>query len=79
MAKAVDRLHLVADHEEVVAREGLQQGMLAVVDVLDLVDHEQIEALRPAGANLRMLRKQRQRAQLQVVEVQRRAPDLQRP
>ena len=48
--EAVDRLGLVADREQVVALERLEHVELQPVRVLELVDHDQREALGPAGA-----------------------------
>ena len=50
VAEAVDRLELVADREQVVALEHLEHVELEPVRVLELVDHDQPEALGPALA-----------------------------
>src|SRR5204862_2662052 len=63
VAKAVDRLQLVADGEEVVALERAQDRQLARIGVLELVHHQQLEAARPQGAYLLALAQQLQRAQ----------------
>ena len=70
MAEAVDRLRLVADGEEVAALERLEHVELQPVRVLELVDHDQGEALRPALA-LRRVGEQVTDPQLEVVEVDR--------
>src|SRR6185437_7640266 len=72
VAEAVDRLELVADREQVVALERLEDLQLDAVGVLELVDHQQLEALGPplphgAGG------KQVADAQLEVLEVDGRA------
>jgi hypothetical protein len=67
----VDRLELVADREEVVAFERLQQVQLEAVGVLELVDHQQREALAPAAA-LGLVGEQVAHAELEVLEVDRR-------
>ena len=69
--EAVDRLELVADREQVVALERPQDAELDRVRVLELVDHDQLEALRPALAGRRVV-EQVAGAQLEVVEVDRR-------
>ena len=71
MAEAVDRLRLVADREQVVALQRLEHVELQPVRVLELVDHDQREALGPAGA-LGGIREQVADAQLEIVEVDRR-------
>ena len=71
VTEAVDRLELVADREQVVALERPQDPELDRVRVLELVDHDQLEALRPALPRLRV-GQQALRAQLEVVEVDRR-------
>ena len=45
--EAVDRLELVPDGEQVLALERAQDLELAAVGVLELVHHQQLEALRP--------------------------------
>ncbi len=71
VAEAVDGLQLVADREQVAAVERAQDRELARVGVLELVDHQQLEALRPGHAQVRVLGEQRAREQLEVVEVDR--------
>ena len=73
--EAVDRLELVADREQVVALERPQDAELDRVRVLELVDHDQLEALGPACAG-RLVVEEVAGAQLEVVEVDRRAPGL---
>ncbi len=46
---------------------------LGGIGVLELVDHQQLEALRGAAAHARVLLEQAARAQLEVVEVDRAA------
>ena len=53
VAEAVDRLELVADREQVLALERAQDRELAGVGVLELVDHQQLEALGPRAAQRR--------------------------
>ncbi len=71
VAEAVDRLELVADREQVVALQRPQDAELDRVRVLELVDHDQLEALRPLGAR-RLVVQKVAGAQLEVVEVDRR-------
>ena len=71
VAEAVDRLQLVADGEEVVALQQLQQRELAAVGVLELVHHQQLDALRPRAAHPLVALQQIACAQLEVVEVER--------
>ena len=75
MAEAVDRLRLVADGEEVAALERLEHVELQPVRVLELVDHDEGEALRPALA-LRGVGEEVADPQLEVVEVDRGAGGL---
>ena len=67
--EAVDRLRLVADREQVPALQRLEHVELEPVGVLELVDHDQLEALRPARAQAVVAREQVAHAQLQVLEV----------
>ena len=67
--EAVDRLRLVADREQVVALERLQHVELQPVGVLELVDHDQAEPLRPAAAGPGVGREQVAHVQLEVLEV----------
>ena len=76
MAEAVDRLELVADGEQVVALERVQDLHLPRVGVLELVDHHELEALGPGPPQPDVARQQRARLDLQVVEVQRPALTL---
>ena len=73
--EAVDRLELVADREQVPALERLEQVELQAVGVLELVDHQQREALAPAPP-LRVVGQQVAHAELEVLEVDRRALGL---
>ena len=73
VAEAVDRLELVADREQVVALERLQHVELEPVGVLELVDHDQREALRPALPVLGVGGEQVAHAELEVLEVEPRA------
>ena len=57
VAEAVDRLQLVADRERVVARQELEQLELQRVRVLELVDHDALEALAVAGGDARRRRR----------------------
>ena len=70
VAEAVDRLELVADREQVVALERLENVQLQPVRVLELVDHEQAEALGPALAIGGVRREQVADAELEVLEVE---------
>ena len=73
VAEAVDRLELVADREQVVALERLEHVELEPVGVLELVDHDQREALRPALPVLGVGGEQVAHAELEVLEVEPRA------
>ena len=73
--EAVDRLELVPDREQVVALERLENPELDRVRVLELVDHDQAEALGPLVAGL-LVGEQVAGAQLEVLEVDRRALGL---
>jgi hypothetical protein len=70
--EAVDRLELVADREQVVPFQVLEDLQLHRVRVLELVDHDQAEPLSPALARLGVL-EQVASAQLEILEVDRRA------
>ena len=76
VAEAVDRLELVADREQVVALERLEHVELQAVRVLELVDHQQREALAPALRAPRRRRSRSRTPQLEVLEVDRRARGL---
>ena len=76
VAEAVDRLELVADREQVVALQGLEDVELEPVRVLELVDHDQPEALGPALAAGRVGGEQVAHVELEVVEVEARAAGL---
>ena len=70
VAEAVDRLEFVADREQVVPLEHLQDVELEPVRVLELVDHEQPEALGPALAAGGVGGEQVADAELEVLEVE---------
>ncbi len=78
VAEAVDRLQLVADREEVVVLQQPQQRELAAVGVLELVHHQELDALRPPAAHPIVTLQQIASAQLEVVEVECRAGALER-
>ncbi len=69
MAEGVDRLQLVAHRAGVVARHQLEQLELQGVGVLELVDHDALEALAIAGGDAGLADEQVAREQLEVVEV----------
>ena len=69
MAEAVDGLQLVADREQVASVEAPQYRELARIGVLELVDHQQLEALGPGGPQALAVGEQLPRQQLEVVEV----------
>ena len=73
VAEAVDRLVLVADDHQVAVLGGeqLQQAVLGVVGVLVLVDEDVAEGAAPALARLLEVLQQLDRADQQVVEVER--------
>ncbi len=68
VAEAVDRLELVADREQVRALERLEHVELEPVRVLELVDHDQVEALAPLAPRAGV-GEQVAHAQLEVGEV----------
>ena len=70
VAEAVDRLELVADREQVVALQRLEDVELEPVRVLELVDHDQAEALGPALAIGGVSREEIADAELEVLEVE---------
>ena len=70
VAEAVDRLLGVADGEQVVAGDRLDQLQLHPVGVLELVDHDALKPRRVALAQLAVVEQQAPRHQLQVLEVQ---------
>ena len=80
MAKAVDRLKLVADHEQprLGSDELLDQGHLQPVGVLKLVDEDVLEASPPEPLRGLAGAQKRQRPQLQVLEVEPGALGLER-
>ncbi len=70
MAESVDRLELVADREQVALLQGAENRELARVGVLELVDHQELEALRPCAPDRLAGLEQCARAQLEVVEIE---------
>ena len=75
MPKAVDRLELVADDEEIGVRslaQEVEQLGLQPVRVLELVDHDRAEPLPLAGADRRIVAEQVPRPELEILEVDRR-------
>ena len=76
MAEAVDRLELIADEEPLVvawsAGEQIDQLALQPVRVLELVDHDRTEAQLLSFADRRVVTQEVARAQLQILEVERR-------
>ena len=71
--EAVDRLVLVADPEQVVAREQREQLVLEPVRVLELVHQHVLEARRVRLAEALVAGQQVARHELEVLEVERRA------
>ena len=78
VAEAVDRLELVSDEEQLVARDQVDQLALQSVRVLELVDTDLAEAELLTLANGGVVAEQIARAELQVLEVERRLPVLRR-
>ena len=75
MTEAVDRLELVTDEEHLLRRPGtdqIDQLRLEAVRVLELVDHDRSEPKLLHLANRLVVTKKIPRAQLQVLEVERR-------
>ena len=70
-AERVDRLRVVADHQEVsvAAEHGVDHVGLEVVGVLVLVDQDVAEAGGEVGADVRVLAQQQQPVEQQVVVV----------
>src|SRR3712207_6897671 len=79
MAESVDRLQLVTDREQVVALEELEDVELDAVGVLELVDHQQGEALAPARPARRRGGQQVACEELEVGEVEASAAALAGP
>ena len=71
MPEAVDRLELVADEEELLRVELVDDLALEAVRVLEFVDHDRAEAKTLAPADVVVSRQEIARAQLEVFEVQR--------
>ena len=69
VAEAVDRLLRIADREQVLVGDRLDQLELDTVGVLQLVDHDPLKALRVALAQLVACQKQLAGHQLEVLEV----------
>ena len=82
MAEAVDGLELVPDEEDVaLARlvgEEIDQVALEAIGVLELVDHDRLEAQRLPLADLRVVAEKRPRSELEILEVERRLAALRR-
>ncbi len=76
MPEAIDRLQLVADGEQVASVQRPQDRQLAGIGVLELVDHQQLEAIRPGRAHRLALLQQLLREQLEIIEVGARARTL---
>ena len=70
--EAVDRLELVADEEEVLGGEQVDQLALEPVRVLELVDEHRAEAPALAVADRRVIPQEVPRVQLEILEVERR-------
>ena len=70
--EAIDRLELVADEEEILGREQVDQLALEAVRVLELVDEHRAEAPALLVADRGMVAKKVPRVQLEVLEVERR-------
>ena len=70
--EAVDGLELVADEEEILGREQVDQLALEPVRVLELVDEHRAEAPALAVADRRVIPEEVPRAQLEIFEVERR-------
>ena len=71
MPEAVDRLKLVADEEEVLGGEQVDQLALEPVRVLELVHEHRAEAPALAVADRRVIAKEVPRVQLEILEVER--------
>ncbi len=82
MAEAVDRLELVADEEDVaLARlpgEEIDQIALEAIGVLELVDHDRLEAQRLPLADLRVVAEKRPCSELEILEIEGRLAALRR-
>ena len=76
--EAVDRLELVADEEEVLGREQVDQLALEPVRVLELVHEHRAEAPALPLADRRVVAEQVAGGQLEVLEVERRLARLRR-
>ena len=69
VAEAVDRLELVADEEQLLAGNQVDEVALKAVGVLELVDHDRAEAPGLALLDLLVFAQQVARVELQVLEV----------
>ena len=71
-APGVDGLVRVSDDEQVavVLRQHFHEQVLGLVDVLELVDHDVFEAFLPLALDVRLLRKDVQREEQEVVVVE---------
>ena len=69
VAEAVDRLELVADRAALSRSTSSSSSSCSGVRVLELVDHDALEALAVAGGDARLAGEQVAREQLEVVEV----------
>ena len=78
VAEAVDRLELVPDEEELVARDQVDHLALEAVRVLELVDADLPEAQLLALADRVVVAQQVARAELEILEVERRLAVLRR-
>ena len=76
VAEAVDRLELVADEEEILGRQQVDQLALEPVRVLELVDEDGAEAPALPLADGRVVAEEVAGVQLQVFEVERRLSRL---
>ncbi len=72
MPEAVDRLELVADEEEILGRQQIDQLALEPVRVLELVDEDGPEAPALALPDRRVVAQEVARRQLEIFEVERR-------
>src|SRR5205085_1442060 len=78
VAEAVDRLEFVPDEEELLACDQVDQLALEAIRVLELVDADLAEAQLLARADRLVVAKQVARAQLEILEVERRLAVLRR-
>ena len=78
VAEAVDRLELVADEEEILGRQQIDQLALEPVRVLELVDEDGPEAPALPVPDRRVVAQEVARRELEVLEVERRLGRLRR-